>query len=300
MSSPAVRGAYGFRFTGEPSLLERLPPVPAGWREIRLRQIAGARAARAGGAVDVGDENAELLVPGARVVLDRRDALATVVAPQPLSADRLLHPTLGYIGSTFSHWLGRLAFHGGAFRAGDGAVALLGERGDGKSSTLAWLAGAGCPPLTDDVVVLDGLTAFAGPRSIDLWPDAARALGVEQDAQSVRGGQRARVVPAAVPPELPLRAWVSLGWGDGPRLRPLTPSERYAALGAQLHVHRRGRLPGDEALLDLLALPAFELVRPRSLQSLAESGSMLLDLGERVTQGRTPAGPKTGALKGSG
>ncbi|HKN94512.1 MAG TPA: hypothetical protein VJU60_09280 [Thermoleophilaceae bacterium] len=295
-----MRGAYGFRFTGEPSLLDRLPPVPAGWPEIRLRQIVGVRAGRAEGAVDVGDEKAELLVPGARLVLGRREALATVVAPQPLSSDRLLHPTLGYIASTFSHWLGRLAFHGGAFSAGDGAVALLGERGDGKSSTLAWLAGAGCPPLTDDVVVLDGLTAFAGPRSIDLWPDAARALGVAHHAHSVRDGERERLVSAAVPPQLPLRAWVSLAWGEGPRLRPLTPSERYAALGAQLHVHRRGRLPGDEALLDLLALPAFELVRPRSLRSLAESGSILLDLGERVAQGRSPADPKTGALEGSG
>jgi hypothetical protein len=90
---------------------------------------------------------------------------------------------------------------------------------------------------TDDVLVLDGLTAFSGPRSI-----------------------------------------------DGPRLRPLEPHERYTALIQHLRVHREGRLTGQGQLLELLALPAFELVRPRRMDSLPGGGSALLELAEHVAR----------------
>jgi len=288
--------AYGLRFTGDVQGLETLPEAGPRWPAVRLEQVAGPAA----GELHVGEYEATLPVPGACLRLDRRRSLAAIVAPAPLSPDRLLHPTLGYIATTFSHWLDRLAFHGGAFSVGDGAVALLGSRGDGKSSTLAWLARAGCLPLADDVVVLDGLTAFAGPRSIDLWPDAARALGLPEGVRSVRGGQRQRLAPPAAPGELPLRAWVSLAWGEGPRLRPLSPAERYAALARHLHVQRAGRLAGEESLLDLLALPAFELTRPRGLDSLAGSGSALLELAGQLQQDRGRDHQKSGADGGSG
>lgn len=299
MSSPGMSGAYGFRFSSVDLALDGLLDVPPDWPLIRLRQASASCPPNQAVELDVREHDATLRLPGASLLLDRRQAVATIAAPAPLGPDRLLHPVLGYIASAFAHWLGRLAFHGGAFSANGGAIALLGDRGAGKSSTLGWLAGAGEPPLSDDVVVLRGQTAFAGPRSVDLWPDAAQALGVAA-ADSVRGGARQRLAPPAVPAELPLRAWVALAWGTHTHLRPLRVHERYPMLVQHLHVHRDGELPGREALLDLLALPAFELVRPRSLDSLAESGGVLLELGERVTQERSPADPKTGALGRSG
>jgi hypothetical protein len=179
-------------------------------------------------------------------------------------------------------------------------VALFGNRGAGKSSTLAWMAGAGCPPLADDLVVLDGLTAFAGPRSIDLWPEAAQALGLTCGARVVRGNQRRRLAPEAVPPALPLRAWVSLAWGPEVRLRALSLQERYPTLVEHLHVHRAGRVPAPDTLLGLLALPAFELTRPRRMASLPGAGAVLLELAGQLQQGHDRVREKTGAAERSG
>ena len=201
-------------------------------------------------------------------------AVATFTTPEPLADDQLVHPMLGYAASAFSGWLGRQVIHAGAVTVDGGAWALLGDRHAGKSTTLASLAHSGCPILVDDVLVLDGRTAFAGPRNIDLAPASVAHLGLAADGPTVRGGYRQRMALGAVEPEVPLRGFVVLSWGERVEVRRVPGSERMARLIGQLHP-----VPGDadwRAVLDLATLPMLELRRPRRLDSLSDAGRALL------------------------
>lgn len=75
---------------------------------------------------------------------------------------------------------GVTCLHASAVAVGGVAVAILGAKGAGKSTTVAALAQRGHPVLTDDVVALveDGerFSIQPGPLVLRLWPDAATAL----------------------------------------------------------------------------------------------------------------------------
>jgi hypothetical protein len=116
--------------------------------------------------------------------------------------------------------------------------------------------------------------ALAGPRTLDLLPPSARYLGLE--GQTVRDGERQRLRVPAVDPEVPLRGWIALGWGDALDARPIPPAERLGVLIENLRIPLEG--PGSAGLLDLAALPGFALRRPRQLDGLPEAGTRVLEL----------------------
>jgi hypothetical protein len=274
MSSPTVpRGAYGITALGLERSSLLLPSPGAGWPPVEVRQdrIVGDPPP-----TSVTASRAEVrLIDGGQLVVERRARLATFRTPEPLDDDELAHPYLAAVGAFFAGWLGREAFHAGAFLAGGGAWALLGEKEDGKSTMLAWLALQGCPVLTDDVLVLDGRAALAGPRCIDLRAPAADRLELGDRAWPARSGERSRLGLSSVPLEAPLSGWVFLAWADRVELAPLRPAERLVRLGA--HRSSQGS-ENDAALLDLAAVPAWELRRPRDWDLLPELGGRLLDL----------------------
>lgn len=175
--------------------------------------------------------------------------------------ERLVHPVLGVAGGVFARWDGRVALHAGAF-AHDGRVwMILGAKERGKSSTLAALSRRGCPVLADDVVVVDGLDAFAGPRCVDLRPGVAAALGVQHEVVPVRGGQVTRLGLPQVPLRLPLGGWFLLDWGDEVHAQRLGGGERLTVLHENLTIALE---PGDPAtLLGVAELPAWRFRRPR-------------------------------------
>ena len=267
------RGAYGLTVRG----LERseiLVPSPGdAWPTVRIEQdrIDGESPP-----TSMTADRAELrLLGGSQLVLERRRRVATFLTPEPLDDDELAHPYLAPVGAVFAGWLGREAFHAGAFAAGGGAWALLGEKEDGKSTTLAWLALAGCAVLTDDILVVEGRTALAGPRCVDLREPAARRLGLMDRAGAARSGERRRLPLPPIESEAPLRGWIFLTWGDRVELTPLRPPERLVRLAR----HHNGRVSSNEtALLDLAVLGAWELRRPRNWELLPEIGERLLDL----------------------
>jgi hypothetical protein len=268
-------GAYGLRLHGladELHLREGLVRAPEHWPAVSLEQrIENPSPAP----VVLNSEWARIpLAAGGHLLLDRRRRRATFVSPAPVEADILLHPALAVVGAIFSDWLGRHAIHAGAFVVDGEAWALLGERWAGKSSTLGWLAQAGSPILADDLVVIDGGTAFAGPRTLDLKTSSARYLG--RDGNPVRGGVRHRVTLDGVDAEMPLRGWIALSWGDVVEARPIPPAERLRVLIENLQVRRPG--PGSAALLDLATVPGFEVQRPRRLAALPEAGAKVMDL----------------------
>jgi hypothetical protein len=186
----------------------------------------------------------------------------------------VVHPFLAAIGAVFARWDGREGLHAGAFLTDRGAWAILGGKEGGKSSLLACLAMRGHPVLSDDLLVIEGTGALAGPRCVDLRPDAAEELALTGRTRSVREGERRRLALDPVPLEVPLCGFVWLAWGGRPSVGPVAPAARIGLLAS----HRTILSPPGDALtlLDLAALPAWRLERPPEWSSLDVAVERLL------------------------
>ncbi len=263
-------GAYGLAVDGMDGA-SGLMSVPDEWPRVRIEHRVGTRdeLVTSNGA-DVVRIN---LIDDGLLVADRRQACATFVTRTPLGLDDLAHPYLAAAAAPFAGWLGRAALHAGAFLDGHGAWGVLGAKEDGKSTLLASLALAGIPVLTDDALVVEQGRAFAGPRCIDLRREAAVALDVIDRALPARSGERARFPLAPeIPLVVPLRGWFTLAWGDEPGVRRLSASERLIAVASRAG----GSAPlQPEELLDLAALTAWELRRPRRLDLLDDAVQLI-------------------------
>jgi hypothetical protein len=281
------RGAYGLRIDGLPddeSVQAALVDAPADWPAVRLRLVRDAATATP---LQAPDPDADVITlglpPDGRAELDRHAATATLINPAPLEHDWLVHPALAFVASVFSAWLGRSAFHAGSFVVDGGAWGILGGHEAGKSSTLGWLAQAGHPILADDMLVLSGRTAFAGPRSIDLRQTTASLAAFDGVGGEVRGGNRRRLTAAYGCAECPLRGFFVLGWSDqdgGVGVRPVeSSSERLGGLIA--NVHQVGRICGTN-VFDLIQLPMFAVTRPKDLSTLPATADAMVQaaLGE--------------------
>lgn len=266
-------GAYGLRLVGVEAARELLGQAEPDWPTLRLTAEVGP----VGQAPElVTDERAELLTrSGVRIEIERGKREATFRARRALTPGELVHPHLAPAAAVVSRWFGRESFHAGAFAVGDDAWAMLGERESGKSSTLAALSLRGVRVLTDDMLILDGVLALAGPRCIDLRPETAEALGAGELIGKAGDRERWRLPLASSPGRPRLRGIVFLDWGERLEAEPVAASRRLAGL-----LHFRGlRLPAvrPELLLELAELPAWELRRPRGLASLPDALDRLLD-----------------------
>src|SRR5439155_21911109 len=125
-------------------------------------------------------------------------------------------------------------------------------QGSGKSSTIAAWAEAGYGVLTDDVLVIRDGAGLAGPRCIDLRPDAVPEHGDAEPLGFVGARDRWRLQSAPVPAEIPFRGWFVLGWGEEVALKEI-PEDR--------------RIPTVFGNLSLRVPP----LDPRPLASLARS-----------------------------
>jgi hypothetical protein len=276
LSTPAPEdrgyGAYGLELIGLPQP-DLLVPVPSSrsWPNVRVQSRFGDGDEGPGYA---DPERADIALPdGERALLDRAQGSATFLLRSREDDGRLVHPHLTAPGTVFAWWHGREAFHAGALVTPAGAWALLGEREAGKSSMLAGLALAGRPILTDDVLVVDGELALAGPRCVDLRENALGPDALDGMTSPVRGG-RHRLPLGPVEPEVPLRGWVLLSWGDELSMRPLSPTERLELLSEQRNV--QGADP--DSLLRLACLPAWELQRPPDWATFEAAVHMVLEL----------------------
>lgn len=271
-------GVYGLRVSGLADAREWMEPLGPGegLGSLRVDVTVGPGVAPARSTLDA--EHAELrLVGGGALRMARGEGRARFWFTEPPRADELLHPWLAPAAAVTHLWAGREAFHGGAFLAPAGAVILLAAKEGGKSTTLAWLAGAlRRPVLSDDLVIVSGGETWAGPRCLDLRAGAP-AHGIDLEAaRAVRRGDRLRVGLAPVPAHAPVAGIVELAWGETVGLGPVAAARRPPALLA--HRMFAGRLAGDSrAVLELAALPMLSLTRPRGERGLRDATSALLD-----------------------
>jgi hypothetical protein len=262
-SDPGI-GAYGFRLGGLGADDRLLLPVPLDWPSIEVSHLVEPDV-RGPERTLITEDRAEVPLKGGGVVLvERTPPQACFVLDRRLTPDELAHPYLAPVAGLHAHWLGRLAFHGGALVVDGRAWVVLGRRGSGKSSLLAAAALRGVPVLADDLLVTHDRLAFAGPRSIDLRNPAADHLKHGTWLGIVGERERWRLELGSVPAEVELGGWVFLRWGDRVTVRTVRPGDRLASLAA----NRTVRVPPGRlsALLKLVALPALELTRPRTWQ----------------------------------
>ena len=190
---------------------------------------------------------ARIRVHDGLVEIDRRRGEALFTARHKPTPDALVHPHLAPVAAIAARWRRHESFHAGAVILGDGAWAVMGAKGSGKSSLLAWLALSGHAVLTDDLLVIDADgNALAGPRSIDLREGAAERFGVGEPLGVIGARERYRMVVGPVPAAVPLRGFIRLAWGGAPTVTPVPPAWRPAALAAQRAVRL---IPRDPDLL---------------------------------------------------
>jgi hypothetical protein len=272
-SSDQAGGCYGFRLHGVEGARDLLVAAPATWPALDVSAEVTERAAPAGDRI--GPDAAELPFQRGWVRIERAPARVAFHLPERPPDRELVHPYLAPAAAVAARWSGRETFHAGAFVAGGGAWAVLGDKENGKSTTLARLALDGLPVVSDDLVVLAGGEVLAGPRCIDLREESARRLGVGEELGVVGARERWRLPLADVGAETPLRGWVVLGWDDELAVEPLRGPERLLALLPYRSVQLTPQAPFD--LVELSALPVWRLRRPRRWDSLAEGAGRLLD-----------------------
>ena len=243
--------AYGFRIAGGPG---------DGWLALHDADRWPLLTLASDASVSLEDQ----------ALVDWGELRAGVCAELP--HDEILHPVLGRMLPLLAETRGIDALHGGALLAGGAAWAVLGAREAGKSSLLAQCHRDGAQVATDDIITLEQLRCLAGPRCIDLRAEPARRRG---PGISVRDGTKQRIMLPPVPAEAELAGVIYLAWGPDVELVPLRPSESLARLAAQRA--EEGWPRSASLVLDLAALPAHELRRPRELDSLAPSAALLIE-----------------------
>ena len=271
----AGSGAYGLRFD-LPALRSSLVDAPNSWPMVEIVRRIGHTTAE-GNEID-GERALFELHPRGSLEVSAPARQAVITSATPISDAELVHPFLAPIGASFAWWAGDETFHAGGFALDGRTWAVLGEKGSGKSTLLGWLELQGHEIVCDDLLVVSGKRALAGPRCLDLRQPAAEHLGTG-DLVLRSPERRWRVALNATPPSRPLGGWIFLCAGDQVAASPLAPR----ALLPRLASHRSMALPARDprVLLDLAALPAWELQVPRDWDQLPHAA----DRARRVVTG---------------
>jgi hypothetical protein len=273
---PAIE-VYGLSVTGlDPATgagPDRVDARPAADPQLHVTRRVGRALNPA--EISYSDDKVVLsLIDEGQVVIEREPAVASYLLPYEISDDELLHPWLVPAVATISSWLGRRVLHGGLVGADGRAVALVADKEGGKSTLLSWLAlNTDLDVLADDLVVVDGDTAFAGPRCIDLRRPTVDNLPVAGRVSVVRDGTRWRLSLPPAPPTVTLVGVVVLEWGQETGLHPVRPTERLAALLP--HAIGHDLPPGRSGILGFASYPAWRLSRPKTWDALPASADLI-------------------------
>lgn len=213
-----------------------------------------------------------LLVGGEYVEIDRHRGTAEIHATRALDDHDVVHPYLASPAGVFAQWSGRLALHAGGVIIEDGAWALLGEKGAGKTTMLAELHRRGYGIVADDMMVLMDGVAFAGPRCLDLRPQGPSHLQASDAVRTVRDGERTRLALPAIPGSVPFHGWIVLQDASTVEVLTVPLTERLGHLRSQLMMGVRPTHAG----LELLGHLMWAVRRPRTWSALPAAVDALL------------------------
>ena len=249
-------------------------PSPGTWRLSYTEAPAPNR-----GAGWFDHAHADLAVSSqVRAEVTRATGVVKLRSATPLPPNGLVHPYLAQPASVLNWWLDRDPVHAGAVVCDGKAWGVLGVRGRGKSSLVAQLWRGGLTVLSDDLLIVDEIddriVAFAGPRCIDLRPDAARLFPEGCDVGVLGTRRRWRVPIGQAPCSVPLAGWITLGWA--PR-----PSVERVPLHDRIGVWESARGPGlpitsASRLLALATRPILRFNRPRDWAQAARGCDVLM------------------------
>lgn len=267
MPSTARVGCYGLGLTGDVIHLAAgmVGPPLADWPVVEVEWTSPLVDPPANTFFSP-DKAVLSLVTGGHVAADRQRRLARFHKPSPPNGNDLAHPCLSSVGLLFARWDGRVPLHAGAVMVAGRAWGVLGDREAGKSTTLAYLARAGCDVLADDLLVIDDGKACAGPRTLDLRLGTARRLEGRERLVEVRDGEKHRMFLPPAPPAVPLGGLFVLGVRDEVSVELVPPVERLQVLQPHLKLRSIG-FPAS-GLLDLVGLPMWRLNRSRAWNDL--------------------------------
>jgi hypothetical protein len=182
----ALAGLPGAQHTDVDILLGELPPDAGSRSEAKARQpyvsslvtdgrleLFATRLPHSGDLrLDYDD--------GTVVVIESRGRRIWADWPADLTADHVAGYLLGPVMGVVLRLRGIVCLHASAIAVGDGAIALVGASGAGKSTTAASFSRLGHAVMADDlvpVVPADGSFAIVASRPrLRLWPDSAGAL----------------------------------------------------------------------------------------------------------------------------
>lgn len=212
------------------------------------------------------------------------------VDPCPDVSLPLLRMTvLGPVFSALLFQRGFFPLHASALAIRGRAIAITGTAGAGKSSLAAAMRARGHHVVADDVTatqIVDGhAQVFAGPPRLKLDPAILDWLGESSDELPPAPGDDDKVeypvegVPLEQP--LPLRGIYVLGDGPSPRVDPLSEQEAFLEISRNCHrVELMVGAAGPRSYMHRCAelarrIPVYRLVRPRSIDRLAELAQRL-------------------------
>lgn len=270
--SVIAQGCYGLAMPDWPGTAEFLFPAEPTWPGLAVDRVPLADVLEH--PTGVGRERADIELIGGRLQMRRNPLEATFLLDRPIDANALVHPYLALPAGIAGHWLGRQAFHGGAFVLDGGAWGVLADKEGGKSSTMAWFDQNGIDVLADDLLVVEDGLALAGPRCIDLRTDTATTLGIGTRIDGADGRDRWRLLTKATTTVAPLVGWIFLSWAAEPSFLSVPPSARIARVLAHRSVITVDADP--TAFLDLAARPCIEFARPRGLEHMGVAIEALL------------------------
>lgn len=272
MTDELPDGAWGIRVPAAAEAASLLLPAPPAWPVVDVSWHVRDAPSEV---VEWGPERAQYtLLGGHHIRIERAPLAAELELCRSTATEGVLTPHLSSAASTVAIWLGRSPFHAGAFAHNGAAWGVLGEKGSGKTSTLAVLDLLGVTVLTDDLLVCADGQALAGPRCVDLREEPARLLERGRDIGVIGTRRRWRVDLPPCPASVPLRGWIVPAWGDSERMDLVPPAERLGVLPS----FRALRVPWDDPrpLLELAAVPMYRWTRPKRPETMKQMVAGLL------------------------
>lgn len=265
-------GLYGLSLPDLRAAQHLLVDAPLHWLPWRIVRESGVTE-RADSAIT--RDCAQLAIsPDGSLLIDRASRTSVFTMPYLPSDEEMVHPYIAGTAAIAARWHGWQSFHAGGFAVGGEVWGVVGDRGLGKSTLLAALAGLGAAVVSDDLLVVHEGRVLAGPRCIDLRQQSAAELGVGHHIGVVGNRERWRVQLGTVEPELPLAGWITLAWGSELMIERVTPAERFPRLLDNLTVLLDP--PDPPSVLALASLPMWTLRRPRRLDGVRASAERLI------------------------